>query len=61
MSIYNRITDASIIDIFVNVFQRRAVKVFLANALKVRTIHKYVLYCEWNITGNACWLVFAGE
>jgi len=58
MSIFDNINNALTVDIFENVFQRTAVELFLVNVLKVKIIHKYVLYCEQNITGNACWLVF---
>jgi len=61
MNIFDKINDALIVDISKNVFQRRAVEVFLVNVLKVRTTHKYVLYHEWNITGKGCMLVFTGE
>jgi len=43
MSILNKINDALIVDIFENVFQGIASEVFLADVLKVTTLHKYVL------------------
>jgi len=61
MSIFNKINDALIVDIFKNVFQERADEVFLADVLKIRTVHEYVLHSERNITRSACWLVFTGE
>jgi len=61
MSIFDKINGALIVDIFENAFQRRAVEMSLADVLEFRTIHKYVFYCERNITGNACWLVLTGE
>jgi len=55
MSICHKINNVDCRHFQKNVFQRRAVEVFLVNVLKVRTSHKYGLRCEWwNITANAC-------
>jgi len=42
-SIFDKINDGLIVDIFENLLQGRAGKVFLADVLKVTTVHKYAL------------------
>jgi len=61
MIIFDKINRALTVDIYEMYLKEQLLEVFLVNVLKVRTLHKYVLHSERNITGNACWLVFAGE
>ena len=55
-SIYTKIQN--VVNAFKNVFQRSS-EAFLPDALKVLTIQKYMLQCQWGIKGCTCWLVFS--
>jgi len=57
MNIFDEINDALIVDIFKNLLQERAGKVFLADVLKIRTVHKYSMCFTVSGTHRKCVLV----
>ena len=59
MSVFNKTSDASIIDTFKNVFQRKSSEVFKSDVPEFRTIQKYMLHYQYSVTLCTYWLVLS--
>ena len=49
MSRFNKINYVLTVDAFIRVCHRRTSEVLMADVLKIGTVHKYMLHCQWNV------------